>query len=115
MLSHIRCQLKGSDVCAQYGCMRTNEKGVCARTCLCVRVDTHCARLVVARTRQRSLDGTENVPPPTCLIINMRGELVPELSDSYSFLWSVGALNSVCAFVALIQPLSYHLFQKHFE
>lgn len=31
MLSRSRCQLKESDVCAQHGCMRTNEKGACAR------------------------------------------------------------------------------------
>lgn len=61
------------------------------------------ARLVVAGTQQRSVEGTENAPSPTCFIINMREELVPEPSDSSSFLWrSVGAFDSACAFVALI-------------
>lgn len=102
MLSHSRCQLKESDVCVQYGCMCTDEKGVCTYARVCVYTRTS-ARLVVARTQQRSVEGTENAPSPTCFIINMREELVPEPSDSSSFLWrSVGAFNSACAFVALI-------------
>lgn len=85
--------------------MCTDEKKV-----LWVCVHARSARLV-ARTRQRSVQGTENAPSPTCFIINMSEELVPEPSDSSSFLWrSVGAFNSAQAFDALIQPLYLHLF-----
>lgn len=89
-------------VCNMAACVQMKRGFVRARMRSCAYTRTS-ARLVVAGTQQRSVEGIGNAPSPTCFIINMREELVPEPSDSSSFLWrSVGAFNSACAFVALI-------------